>query len=67
MGTIWLFYVFKKLRATIMDPTKMGELEKEVAITLILLDQESPSFFDVMTHLMVHIVEELELCKLIHT
>jgi hypothetical protein len=50
-----------------MDPTKMGELEKEVAITLILLDQESPSFFDVMTHLMVHIVEELELCKLIHT
>ncbi len=26
-----------------------------------------PSFFDVMTHLLVHLVEKLELCGLVHT
>jgi hypothetical protein len=46
----------------------MGKLKKDVAITLVLLEQEfSPSFFDIMTHLLIHLVEELELCGLVHT
>jgi hypothetical protein len=45
-----------------------GGVENEVAMTLVLLEQEFPhSFFDVMTHLLVHLVEELELCGLVHT
>jgi hypothetical protein len=67
MGTIQLCHVFKKLHVKVVDPTTMGELKKEVVITLILVEQEFPSFFDVMTHLMIHIVEGLELCNLIHT
>jgi hypothetical protein len=51
----------------IVDPTTMGELNKEVAICLVLLEQGfPPSFFDIMTHLLVHLVEELELCGLVH-
>jgi len=68
MAIIHLCRVFKSLCAKVVDPTKMGELKKEVAITLVLLEKEfPPSFFDVMTHLLVHLVEELELCGLVHT
>jgi len=44
----------------------MGDLKKEVAITLALLEQEFlPPIFDVMTHLLSHLIEELELCGLV--
>ncbi len=26
-----------------------------------------PTFFDIMTHLFIHLVEELEICGLVHT
>jgi len=45
-----------------------GGLEKEMAITLALLEQEFlTSFFEVMTHLLIHLVEDLELCGLVQT
>ncbi len=45
-----------------------GGLEKEMAITLALLEQEFlTSFFKVMTHLLIHLVEDLELCGLVQT
>jgi hypothetical protein len=54
--------------AKIMNPTIIGELKKEVAMTLILLEQEFPPlFFDIMSHLLVHLVDELEIRGLIHT
>jgi hypothetical protein len=50
-----------------VDPTRIGELKNDVAITLILLEKEfPPSFFDVMTHLLVHLVEKLKLCGPVH-
>ncbi len=46
----------------------MGDLKKEVAITLTLLEQKFlSSFFDVMTHLLIHLVKELDLCGLVQT
>jgi len=63
-----LCHVFKKLCAKILDPTVLGELKKEMANLLILLEQELPStFFDIMTHFLMHLVEELELCGPVHT
>jgi len=45
-----------------------GELEKGMATTLALLEREFvPSFFDVMTHLLIHLVKELELCCSVQT
>jgi hypothetical protein len=45
-----------------------GGFEKEMAITLALLEQEfSPSFFEIVTHLLIHLVEELKLCGLVQT
>jgi hypothetical protein len=65
---IHLCRVFQKLCAKILDPTTMGELKKDVAMTLVLLKQEFPPlFFNIMTHLLVHLVEELQLCGPVHT
>jgi hypothetical protein len=51
-----------------MDLATMGELKNEAIMTLVLLKREFPlSFFDIITHLLVHLVEELELCEPIHT
>jgi hypothetical protein len=37
-------------------------------MTLISLKQElPPSFFDIIMHFLVHLVEELEICGLVHT
>jgi hypothetical protein len=68
MAMIHLWCVFLKTFAKIVDPTIIGELKKKVAMTLVLLEQEFPPlFFDIMTHLLIHLVEELEICDLVHT
>jgi hypothetical protein len=68
MAIIHLCQVFKRLCAKVVDPAMMGDLKKEVAITLTLLEKEVlPSIFDVMTHLLIHLVEELDLCGLVQT
>lgn len=45
MGTIWLFHVFKKLGATVMDPTKMGELEKKSGNHINIVRSRIPFIF----------------------
>jgi hypothetical protein len=54
--------VCKKLYAKIVDPTTMAELKNDVAITLVLLEKEFPPFFDIMIHILVHLVDEFEIC-----
>ncbi len=50
-----------------MNLATIGDLKQDLALTLVLLEWEfPPSFFDIMTHLLVHLVEELELCSLVH-
>jgi hypothetical protein len=67
IAIICLCQVFKRICAKVVDPTRMGELTNDVAITLILVEKEfPPSFFDVMTHLSVHLVEKLKLCGPVH-
>ncbi len=41
--------------------------KKDVTTTLCMLEMEMPpSFFDVMTHFMIHLVEEVDVCGLVH-
>jgi len=68
MAIIRLYCVFKKDCIKGVEPTTIGELKHDVATTLVLLEKEIlPSFFDVMTRLLVHLVEELEFCGPVHT
>jgi hypothetical protein len=45
----------------------MSDLREDTAITLCMLEKEFPqAFFDVMTHFLVHLIEELDICGPIH-
>jgi hypothetical protein len=63
MAIIHLSRVFKKLHAKIVDPRTMDDLKHDVIVTL----EKIPPFFDTMMNLLVHLVEELEICGLMHT
>jgi hypothetical protein len=46
----------------------MGTLREDAAITMCMLEMTMPpSFFDIMVHLILHLVDELDMCGLIHT
>jgi len=46
-----------------IDPTRLDELENEAIIILCQLEMYFPSsFFDIMVHLIVHLVREIRLC-----
>lgn len=60
--------VFRRICAKVIDPTDMVNLKEDVAVTMSMLEiYMPPSFFDVMSHLVIHLVEELELCGPVHT
>jgi len=50
------------------EPNEMPKLKEDVVTILCMLEMEMPpAFFDVMTHLVLHLVEELDLCGLVST
>ena len=58
-----LCFFFHAICNKVIDPDKLDELENEAAIILCQLEMLFlPSFFDIMTHLIVHLVREIRLC-----
>jgi hypothetical protein len=52
----------------VIDPNTMEVLKVEVAKTMCTLEKVFlPTCFDVMSHLVVHFMEELDMCGPIHT
>ncbi len=51
-----------------MGPNITTSLRENVIITLSVIEWELlGAFFDVMTHLVLHVVEELAICEPIHS
>jgi hypothetical protein len=51
----------------VWDPRDFQALRDDAAAMLSLLEWELPDvFFDIMTHLTLHVVEELDVCGLVH-
>ena len=47
----------------VVDPKQLDDLENEAVIVLCELEMYfPPSFFDIMVHLIVHLVREIRLC-----
>jgi hypothetical protein len=45
----------------------MGTLREDATITMCMLEMAMPpSFFDIMVHLILHLVDELYVCGLVH-
>jgi hypothetical protein len=54
---------FNAICSKVIDPKKLDELENEGAVILCQLEMYfPPSFFDIMVHLIVHLVREIRLC-----
>jgi len=65
---IRLSRVFRKLCAKTINGEDEVELKADCAETMCLLEKEMPpSFFDIMSHLPNHLVQELFICGLVHT
>ncbi|XP_020239246.1 uncharacterized protein LOC109818226 [Cajanus cajan] len=58
-----LCFFFNAICAKVIDPKKLDELENESVIILFQLEMYfPPAFFDIMIHLIVHLVREIRLC-----
>ncbi len=63
-----LSHIFRCICAKVLDPVDMGTLKEDTAITIGMLEMTMPpSFFDIMVHLIFHLVDELDMCGLVHT
>ncbi|CAM6122643.1 unnamed protein product [Calypogeia fissa] len=63
LAIIRVSQIWRQICAKVYDPTTYNDLMTDVALTLCTLEMHfPPSFFVVMTHLMVHVTEELDLC-----
>ncbi len=60
--------IFRHICAKVLDPADMGTLREDATITMCMLEMTMPpSFFDIMVHLILHLVDELDMCGLVHT
>ncbi len=60
--------IFRRICAKVLDPVDMGTLREDVTITMCILEMTMPlSFFDIMVHLIIHLVDELDMCGPVHT
>ena len=67
VGITRLCFVFNAICSKVIDPRRLDELENEAAIFLCQMEMYfPPSFFDIMVHLIVHLVREIRLCGLVY-
>ncbi len=65
---MWICKVFKLICNKVYDLALHEVLKIRVVIMLCLLEMVfPPSFFDLMTHLVVHLIDKLDLCGLVHS
>ncbi len=54
--------VFRRICSKVWDPFEIDSLQNDVIISLALMEKHfPPSFFDIMTHLLYHLVDELDI------
>ena len=62
-----LCFFFHAICSKVIDHVKFDELESEAAIILCQLEMYfPPAFFDIMIHLIVHLVREIKCCGYVY-
>ena len=57
---------FNAISQKVIDPNKLEKLHEDIIITLCLLEMHfPPSFFDMMVHLIVHLVKQIRILGLV--
>ncbi|KAK7279834.1 hypothetical protein RJT34_24892 [Clitoria ternatea] len=58
-----LCFFFNAICSKVIDPGKLVELQNDAVVILCQLEMYfPPSFFDIMVHLIVHLVREISIC-----
>ena len=58
-----LIFFFNALCSKVVDLSTFDKLQNDVVVTLCLLEKYfPPSFFDIILHLVVHLVRDVRLC-----
>ncbi|KAL6337725.1 hypothetical protein AAG906_037319 [Vitis piasezkii] len=58
-----LCFFFNALCAKVVDVSRLNDIQQDIVVTLCLLEKYfPPSIFDIMLHLIVHLVREVRLC-----
>jgi len=61
LSITWLCFFFNAICSKVLDSVKLDELENEAAIISCQLEMYFPlAFFDIMVHLIVHLVREIK-------
>ena len=56
-------FFFNAIYSKVIDPKQLDDLENEASIIICQLEMYfPPAFFDIMVHLVVHLVREIRLC-----
>jgi hypothetical protein len=67
MTIMRLCCVFKQVCVKVWNLLNIDSLREYVVVTLSLLEKKfSPTYFDIMMHLLLHVVEELDVCDIVH-
>jgi hypothetical protein len=62
MAVMRMSKVYRRICTKVYNPAEFESLQANVAESMVLLEMEfPPSFFDIMTHLPYHLVQELDL------
>jgi hypothetical protein len=68
MAILWLSRVFCHICVKVWNPSEIESLRKDVVVIVCLLEKKFPlAFFDTMTHLLLYVVKELNVCEPIHS
>ncbi len=68
MAIMCICKVYRRICNKVWNPIDIDSLRLDVAISLSLLEMEfPPTFSDIMTHLVLHLVEELDIYRLMAT
>jgi hypothetical protein len=68
MAIMRMYKIFRRICTKVYNPAEFESLQVDVAESMALLEMEfPPSFFDIMTHLLYHLVQELDLCRIVST
>jgi hypothetical protein len=68
MAVVRISKVFRRICNKVWNPLEIEALQINVSISLTLLEMYfPPSFFDIMTHLLYHLLDELDVCGLVAT
>jgi len=68
LSVLRLNHIFRKICAKVRDPTDLPSLKEDVVVTLNMFEWEFMGvFFNVMTHLVLDVVEKMVICGPVHS